>query len=78
MCKFYKIFLVMISAVAVMAGCSSNDVITVPEATLEECVYNGRTTEFAVWSPIASAARVKLYESGLDSVAVKTRRMKRA
>lgn len=78
MCKLYKIFLVMISAAAVMAGCTSNDVITVPDAPLEECVYDAEMTEFSVWSPIARAARVKLYDVGLDSVAVETVRMKRS
>ena len=78
MCKLCKIFLVMVSAAAVMAGCTSNDVIPVPDAPLEECVYSVEKTDFSVWSPAAGAARVKLYDVGLDSVAVKTIRMKRA
>ena len=68
----------MISATAVMVGCTSNDVVAIPDAPLEECVYQGATTEFAVWSPAASAARVRIYESALDSVEVMKCRMKKS
>ena len=50
----------MITIAAVAASCASQEGYPVPEATLEECVYSGNTTDFAVWSPAAEAAQLRL------------------
>ena len=49
-----------------------------PEATLEECVYNGNKTEFAVWAPDAEAAQVRLYDSAAAEAAFRIVNMKKA
>ena len=66
------------SAVALMmaASCAERSVDSIPQAPLEECVYNGDKTEFSVWAPTAEAARVKLYDSASDTLAFATVDMK--
>ena len=56
----------MITIAAVAASCASEKGWPVPEAPLEECVYNGNSTDFTVWSPAAEAAQVRLYKSAGD------------
>ena len=64
-------------AVAAMASCASeNGALVVPESPLEECVYMGDKTEFAVWAPDADAARLRLYHSASEEAAFKTVDMK--
>ena len=72
----FKTFLMGTFAVAAMASCASDGSIVVPEATLEECVYMGDKTEFAVWSPDAEAAKLRLYHDAMDETAFKTVDMK--
>ena len=52
-----KIVLMTTLAVA-MASCASQEQFPIPEAPLEECVYNGNSTDFSVWSPAAEAAQL--------------------
>jgi hypothetical protein len=64
-------------AVAAMASCASeNGALVVPESPLEECVYMGDKTEFAVWAPDADAAQLRLYHSTSEEAAFKTLDMK--
>ena len=63
-------------AAAAMVSCASDGSIVVPVAPLEECVYMGDKTEFAVWAPDAEAAQLRLYESASDEVAFKIVNMK--
>ena len=72
----FKTFLMGTFAVAAMASCAPDGSIVVPEAPLEECVYKGDKTEFAVWAPDADAARLRLYHSASDEAAFKTVDMK--
>ena len=72
----FKTFLMGTFAVAAMASCASDGSIVVPEATLEECVYMGDKTEFAVWAPDAEAAKLRLYHDAMDETAFKTVDMK--
>ena len=73
-----KLKLIFMSAVALMmaASCAERSVDSIPQAPLEECVYNGDKTEFSVWAPTAEAARVKLYDSASDTLAFATVDMK--
>ncbi len=57
----------MITIAAVAASCASQEGFPVPEAPLEECVYNGNSTDFTVWSPAAEAAQLRLYKSAGDA-----------
>lgn len=50
---------------------SGTEALPIPEATLEECVYKGRKTEFTVWSPDAEAAQLRLYSTATDESATK-------
>ena len=68
----FKTFLMGTFAVAAMASCASDGAIVVPEAPLEECVYMGDKTEFAVWAPDAEAAKLRLYHDAMDETAFKT------
>ena len=54
-------------AAAAMVSCASDGSIVVPVVPLEECVYMGDKTEFAVWAPDAEAAQLRLNrrQSGL-------------
>ena len=72
----FKTFLMGTFAVAAMASCASDGAIVVPEAPLEECVYMGDKTEFAVWAPDAEAAKLRLYHDAMDETAFKTVDMK--
>ena len=64
-------------AVAAMASCASESgALVVPEAPLEECVYMGDKTEFAVWAPDAEAAQLKLYSTAEEETPFKTVDMK--
>ena len=53
-------------AAAVMLSCAQNKA---SEAPFEECVYLGDKTEFAVWSPDAEAAELRLYNDAKDETA---------
>ena len=64
-------------AAAAMASCAADGTLPVPETVLEECVYMGDRTEFAVWAPDAEAAQLRLYHSAdEDEAAFKTVNMK--
>ena len=67
----------MTTFAAVMASCASHGGYPVPEATLEECVYNGNSTDFTVWSPAAEAAQLRLYKAA-DDAAYMTVNMKKS
>ena len=41
------------AAAAALTSCFADGAIVVPEAPLEECVYEGDVTEFSVWAPDA-------------------------
>ena len=65
--------LLMTSMAAVMlASCATDNKLPVPVAPLEECVYMGDKTEFAVWSPDSEAAQLRLYNTASDEAAFKT------
>ena len=53
-------------AAAVMLSCAQNKA---SDAPFEECVYLGDKTEFAVWSPDAEAAELRLYNDAKDETA---------
>ena len=76
--KIIKDFLMGTLAAAAMASCATGGNIVVPQAQLEECVYLGDKTEFAVWAPDAEAAQLKLYHSASDEAAFMTVGMKRS
>ena len=63
-------------AAAAMVSCTCGKGLPVPQEQLEECVYLGDKTEFAVWSPDAQAAQLRLYRSASDEAAFKTVDMK--
>ena len=69
MTKFHKIALTMVASVITISSCAPKDGSVEPQGPLEECVYSGDKTEFAVWSPDADAAQLRLYRSAQDSVA---------
>ena len=71
-----KNFLMGTMAAALMVSCASDGAFTVPSATLEECVYKGNKTEFAVWAPDAQAATLRLYNTAAETEAFKTVDMK--
>ena len=74
--KIFKFLLMGTLATVLMASCAENGDLPVPEAQLEECVYLGDRTEFAVWSPDAEAAQLRLYRSASDEDAFMTVDMK--
>ena len=76
--KIIKDFLMGTLAAAALASCATGGNIVVPQAQLEECVYLGDKTEFAVWAPDAEAAQLKLYHSASDEAAFMTVGMKRS
>ena len=76
--KIIKDFLMGTLAVAALASCATGGNIVVPQAQLEECVYLGGKTEFAVWAPDAEAALLNLYHSASDEAAFMTVGMKRS
>ena len=65
----------MVTAAAVISSCAPKTENKGPEEPLEECVYSVEMTNFAVWSPDAEAAQVKLYRSAQDSVPFSTYEM---
>ena len=78
MTKFHKIFLMMVTAAIAFAACAPKAGVQVPDQPVEECVYDGDKTEFAVWSPDADAAQLKLYHSAQDTSAFATFDMKKS
>ena len=63
-------------AVAAVVSCTYRQGLPVPQEQLEECVYLGNKTKFAVWAPDAQAAQLKLYISATDDTAFKIVDMK--
>ena len=61
-----------------MASCAADGTLPVPQEQLEECVYLGDRTEFAVWAPDADAAVLRLYRSASDEEAFMTADMKKS
>ena len=60
-----------------LVSCKTADLgLAIPQAPLEECIYKGNKTEFAVWAPVAEAAQLKLYKSASDQEAFMTVDMK--
>ena len=60
-----------------LVSCKTADQeLAIPQAPLEECIYKGNKTEFAVWAPSAEAAQLKLYKSASDQEAFMTVDMK--
>ncbi len=57
----------MITLAAVAVSCATQEGFPVPAETLEECVYNGNSTDFTVWSPAAEAVQLRLYKSVSES-----------
>ena len=78
MMKKINILLMNAMAAIALASCASDNTLPVPEAPLEECVYMGEKTEFAVWAPTAQAAQLRLYGSASDEAAFKTVDMKKS
>ena len=76
MMKTLKLMFMSAVALTMAASCAESGIDSIPQAPLEECVYNGSATEFSVWAPTAEAAQVKLYKSASDTVAFKTASMK--
>ena len=76
--KKINILLMNAMAAIALASCASDNTLPVPEAPLEECVYMGEKTEFAVWAPTAQAAQLKLYRSASDEAAFETVDMKKS
>ena len=76
--KIFKSFLMGISTAVLIASCAGKDGLPVPEEKLEECVYLGDRTEFAVWAPDADAATLRLYRSASDETAFMTVDMKKS
>ena len=72
----FKNLLMGTIAAAALVSCASDGAIVVPEAPLEECVYMGDKTEFAVWAPDAEEAQLRLYHSASDEAAFKIVNMK--
>ena len=71
-----KNFLMGTMAAALMVSCATDSALNVPKDTLEECVYMGDKTEFAVWAPDAEAAQLKLYTTAQEETPFKTVDMK--
>ena len=71
-------FVLMVAMVAIsLVSCKTAEQgLAIPQAPLEECVYKGNKTEFAVWAPSAEAAQLKLYKSASDQEAFMTVDMK--
>ena len=76
--KIFKTLLMGTLAAAALASCASENSLPVPEAPLEECVYMGDKTEFAVWAPTAEAAQLRLYSSASDEAASRIVNMKKS
>ena len=76
--KIFKLFLMGTLAAAAMVSCTCGKGLPVPQEQLEECVYLGDRTEFAVWAPDAQAAQLRLYSSASEEAAFKTVNMKKS
>jgi pullulanase len=76
MMRTLKLMFMSSLALTMAASCGETEVNTVPEAPLEECIYNGNNTEFSVWAPTAEGAQLKLYRSASDTLAFETVDMK--
>ena len=74
----FRNIVMSILAAASLASCASDGAIVVPESQLEECVYKGDLTEFAVWAPDAQAAQLRLYHTASDDAAFKIVNMKKS
>ena len=72
-------FLMGTVAAAMVVSCASDGTFPVPASTLEECVYSGDKTEFAVWAPDAENAVLRLYRTAdADEAAFMTLDMKKS
>lgn len=69
MVKFKYLIMLSLAAISLMSCSVETDGLPVPEDPLEECVYNGRKTEFSVWAPDAEAAQLRLYSTATDDAA---------
>ena len=75
--KIFNFILMGTLVAASMVSCNTaSGEFAVPQEQLEECVYMGDRTEFAVWAPDAEAAQLKLYHSASDETAFETVDMK--
>ena len=63
-------------AISLVSCKTADQGLAIPQAPLEECIYKGNKTEFAVWAPVAEAAQLKLYKSASDQDAFMTVDMK--
>ncbi len=63
-------------AISLVSCKTADQGLAIPQAPLEECIYKGNKTEFAVWAPVAEAAQLKLYKSASDQAAFMTVDMK--
>ena len=75
--KIFNFILMGTLVAASMVSCNTKGGdFAVPQTQLEECVYMGDRTEFAVWAPDAEAAQLRLYHSASDEAAFKIVNMK--
>ena len=74
--KTLKLMISSAVVITMAVSCVERSVEAIPQAPLEECVYNGENTMFSVWAPVADAAQVKLYASASDTLAFATVDMK--
>ena len=65
-------------AAAVMVSCAQGKAAEQVDAPFEECVYLGDKTEFAVWSPDAEAAELRLYRDAKTDSAFMIVQMKKS
>ena len=63
-------------AISLVSCKTAEQGLAIPQEPLEECIYKGNKTEFAVWSPDAEAAQLRLYHSAADMTAFETADMK--
>ena len=63
-------------AISLVSCKTADQGLAIPQAPLEECIYKGNKTEFAVWAPVAETAQLKLYKSASDQDAFMTVDMK--
>ena len=76
--RVFNAFLMGILVSSLMTSCAADGTYPVPQEQLEECVYLGDRTEFAVWAPDADAAVLRLYRSASDEEAFMTADMKKS
>ena len=59
--KIFNFILMGTLVAASMVSCNTaGGEFAVPQTQLEECVYMGDKTEFAVWAPDAEAAKARI------------------